>query len=95
MTPETKLKNAVKKHLDSLGEDCWYFKVIGGPRQKAGVPDLIGCYKGRFIAIEIKAANGKLSKKQEREIAAIRAAGGVAFVPYSLEQAIGYMESIL
>lgn len=87
MTPETKLKNEVAKYLDSLGSDCWWFKVVASQGQKAGVPDIVGCYKGRFFAIENKSKDGKLSKKQEHEIKKIKLAGGQTATPRCLDEA--------
>lgn len=69
-----------------------------------GVPDIICCWKGRFVAIEVKRPadtqrhfKGIAPKKQERgslsqlqalEIADIIRSGGVAFVAYGLEDVI-------
>ena len=47
---------------------------------RAGVPDIIGCYKGRFIAIECKAGKGKTTALQDKELGAILTAGGFTFV---------------
>jgi Holliday junction resolvase len=47
---------------------------------RAGIPDIICCARGRFLAIECKAGKGTTTALQEKELAAIRAAGGVALV---------------
>jgi hypothetical protein len=94
MTPETKLKVAIQKYLKTLEPDLWQFKVHGSAFQKVGVPDFVGSYKGRFIAIEGKSEKGKLSDKQVVEIEKIRKAGGAVVVAYSLEQVKGFMEAI-
>jgi len=47
---------------------------------RAGIPDIICCYNGRFIGIECKAGNNITTALQNRELAAIHAAGGFAFV---------------
>jgi penicillin-binding protein-related factor A (putative recombinase) len=78
MTPEAKVKAKVKKQLGDIG--AYQFSPIGGPYAKAGVPDIVGCYKGFFFAIECKAGKGKTTALQERELKHIRDAGGVAFV---------------
>ncbi len=77
-TPEKLVKDKVKKLLDSLG--IYHFSPPGMGLGRAGIPDIIGCHKGRFIAIECKAGKGKTTALQERELDAIRAAGGFAFV---------------
>ena len=77
-TPEAKVKAAVKKLLDSLG--IYHFSPPGMGLGRAGIPDLVCCYNGRFLGIECKAGKGKTTAQQERELDAIRAAGGFAFV---------------
>ena len=77
-TPEKKVKTAVKKILDSLG--IYHFSPFMAGMGRAGVPDIIGCYKGRFIAIECKAGKGKTTALQDKELAAIFMAGGFIFV---------------
>ena len=47
---------------------------------RAGVPDIIACFKGHFLAIEAKAGKNKPTALQEREIANIQKAGGHAMV---------------
>ncbi len=34
--------------------NIYYIKVWGGGYQRSGIPDLIICLKGRFMAIELK-----------------------------------------
>lgn len=94
MTPETKLKNQCLRYLKSLGKDCWFFKVVGGPGQKAGVPDIVGCYQGKFFAIENKSINGKASPKQDREIDLIAKAGGRVQILRSLGELESMMEGM-
>ena len=77
-TPEAKVKAQVKKALDSLG--AYYFMPATGGFGRSGVPDIVGCINGRFFAVECKAGNNKPTALQEREMNAIRAAGGVALV---------------
>ena len=47
---------------------------------RAGIPDVIGCYEGRFVAFECKAGKGKTTALQDGELAAIQTAKGLAFV---------------
>lgn len=77
MTPEGKVKQAVKEFLKSRG--AWFFMPVPSGY---GMPtlDFIGCYEGRFFAIETKAPGGKLTKRQELTIAAMEAAGAAVFV---------------
>jgi len=77
-TPEKLVKDKVKKLLDSLG--IYHFSPPGMGLGRAGIPDLVCCYNGKFLGIECKAGKGKTTALQERELDAIRAAGGFAFV---------------
>lgn len=63
--------------------------------QIAGIPDIIGCYRGRFIAFEVKRdANGELSRLQIYMIGKIREAGGIASRIWSVEQAHAVLDRI-
>jgi Holliday junction resolvase len=77
-TPEKKVKNAVRKVLDRLG--IYHFMPPGMGLGRSGISDIIGCYNGRFIAIECKAGKGKTTALQERELAAVKAAGGFTYI---------------
>ena len=57
---------AIKRYLATLGEDVFFWKEHGGPYGVSGVPDIICCYKGRFLGLEAKLPGGKLTALQER-----------------------------
>ena len=78
MTPEKKVKTKVVAILKELG--AYYFYPITGGYGASGVPDIVGCYKGRFFAIECKAGKGKTTALQDKNIAQIIAQGGLAIV---------------
>jgi Holliday junction resolvase len=78
MTPEKKVKNKVVALLKDAGAYCFY--PVAGGYGSAGIPDIIACYMGKFIAIECKAGKGKTTALQDRNIAQIKDAGGFAIV---------------
>ena len=78
ITPEGKVKAAVRKLLVEFG--IYYFSPSANGYGRAGIPDIICCFGGRFIAIECKAGKGTTTALQDRELAAIRTAGGMAVV---------------
>ena len=78
MTPEKKVKTKVVAILKELG--AYYFYPITGGYGASGVPDIVGCYKGRFFAIECKAGKGKTTALQEKNLNNIMTAGGLAIV---------------
>lgn len=55
----------------------------------AGISDVLGCYRGRFVALELKRPNGEghygATRTQEAFIARVRAAGGYAIVASTWE----------
>lgn len=69
-------ENKLKAWLKHRG--AWLLKYWGGGvYTRAGVPDLLVCYKGRFIAIEVKGEHGRISDAQREEMALIEEAGGI------------------
>ena len=82
---EKTITNQILKYLKSLPE-CFCFKQHGGLYGTSGIPDIIVCYKGKFMAFEVKNERGKLSKLQEITIEKIRNAKGMAFKVTSLEE---------
>ena len=78
MTPEAKVKKVVTRQLTDLG--AYYFYPVTGGYGGSGVPDIVGCYKGRFFAIECKAGNNKPTKLQEKNMEWIGTAGGLTWV---------------
>jgi Holliday junction resolvase len=80
---EKKIERQIKSYLDRRG--VWYLKVHGGAFQPAGVPDILCCVNGRFVAIEVKRPGGIISPLQKFNIEHIHTSGGHAFVAYSVE----------
>ena len=77
-TPESKVKQACVKIFKEHG--VYYFFPVMNGMGRAGIPDIICCVNGKFLAVECKAGKGKTTALQDMEIAAIRKAGGTAFV---------------
>lgn len=80
MANEKNFENRVKKFLKD--NNIFYVKYLGCAFTEAGIPDLLVCYKGRFIGIELKAENGRPTDLQLYKIKKIRESGGVGFVLY-------------
>ena len=55
-------------------------------RFTAGIPDILGCINGRFIAIELKISPNKPTRLQKHIIDKIHASGGIAGVYYSVDE---------
>lgn len=77
-TPESKVKTVVTRQLKQLG--AYYFYPVTGGYGSSGVPDIVGCHQGIFFAIECKAGKNKPTPLQEKNLAQIEDAGGIAWV---------------
>lgn len=77
-TPEGKVKDAVKDILKKHG--AYYTMPVASGYGNVGVPDILACYRGRFIAIECKAGRGKPTALQLSNLNSIALAGGVALI---------------
>ena len=78
MTPEGKVKAKIKSILKDYG--VWYTMPVATGYGRAGVPDFLLCFRGRFIAVEAKAGGNAPTVLQQGVLAAIAANGGLALV---------------
>lgn len=90
---EKNITNKILNYLKSL-DNCFCFKEHGGMYGTAGIPDIICCFNGRFIAFEVKTEKGKLTKLQEITIQIIKEAKGKAFKVTSLEEVKNILENL-
>ena len=77
-TPEKKVKDKAVKQLKELG--AYYFYPVTGGYGASGVPDIVGCFRGKFFGIECKAGKNTTTALQDKNLNAIRAQGGAALV---------------
>lgn len=49
---------------------------------RSGVPDILACINGRFVAIEVKAEKGRPSELQLWNIEKIKESNGIAVIAY-------------
>jgi hypothetical protein len=93
------LTKTIVHYLNLNGFECWRQNTTGlydptkgifrkNPRQKVGIPDIIGYRKldGRFIGVEIKTGPDTLSLPQQIFLRELRQAGGIALVAGSLDE---------
>lgn len=96
--PETKLQEKIRKHLQKEFGGIWH-KIHGGPYQKSGIGDIIGCCKGYYFNLEVK--QDKLGKKyeptelQQNQIDEVNNNGGCGACVKSIEQAEQVVRSYL
>jgi hypothetical protein len=90
---ESTLSGKLAKRVRDRGG--WCRKVHGGP-YGAGWPDLIGCYRGLFLAIETKlpTTRNTVTDLQRATLDDLRKAGAVAVVISSVRQLDHVLNSI-
>jgi Holliday junction resolvase len=88
-TPESKVKDKIVKILKKNGVYYFFPATFGFGR--SGVPDIICCFRGQFVAIECKAGDNKPTALQQRELKNIMVAGGHAYV--ANEENIAFFDS--
>jgi len=95
MGPEDRFKNRVLRVLKTHGG--WWYTTPRSRFTKAGVPDVIGCMNGRFIAIEFKNPDGyyTTTPAQRMNLDHIHSVGGVAFVCDSEQKATEVINYII
>ena len=82
---ETDIARAILDYLKTV-PGCFAWKEHGGMYGTAGIPDIICCMGGRFLAFEVKTQTGKVTKLQESTMRKIIAAGGTALVVRSVDE---------
>ena len=84
--PETLIVKKIMRRLEAEGG--FWFKVHGGLFQLSGIPDIVGCYKGWFIGIEVKVPGGRPTKLQELRIKTIKDCGGRCGIATDVDEAL-------
>lgn len=88
MMLEKALRSKIIKHLRTRYGGLW-FVVHGGPFQSAGISDILGCWRGRFVAFEVKrpgTTRHAVTARQNAFLDSVLAAGGHAAVVRSVEE---------
>jgi hypothetical protein len=91
MTPEGKVKEAVKKVLNKHG--VWYFMPMQNGFGVVGIPDFICCIDGLFFTVETKAPGKRdnTTPNQQRVMREILEHGGYAIVADDAKQVEDYI----
>lgn len=81
MAQEKSFENRLKAYLENRGS--WYIKYWAGSKfTKSGIPDILVCDNGDFLAIEVKAKRGKPTLLQLITLKKIRESGGYGLLLY-------------
>ena len=81
---ESSIQEDIIEYLRNVG--AYVVKVHVGSYQSQGTPDILCCYKGRFIGFELKKPGESASELQKYRIEQIQRAEGLAYVADSVKQ---------
>lgn len=99
-TPEGRVKDAIKKRIQDVHPDSFYFLPVSNGMGRHGIPDFICCIPteitqdmvgtsvGVFVGIEAKTYTGKVSPLQDQCLAEIADADGAALVVWGSDDLI-------
>lgn len=109
MTPEGRVKSAIKKKLQEVAPDSFHFLPVSNGMGRHGIPDFVCCVPtvitpdmvggavGVFVGIEAKTHTGKISPLQHTCLDDIKDASGSALVVWGsddVNKIDDYMDSI-
>lgn len=109
VTPELKVKREISQYILLAKKDVffWWQKSVGvfDPRTMSfrknksrfeinGVSDILGVYRGKFFAIEVKSKNGKPTKEQIEFLENVKRHGGYACVARSVDDVVKLFDEI-
>lgn len=94
---ETEILKACLDYLHTINVFVWRNNNVGIYNQKTGkyyfhgikgVSDILGIYKGKFLAVEVKTPDGKLSEDQQLFLDKVDEEGGNALIVRSVDELI-------
>ena len=92
MKSEAQIQALILKFLRAFGPACWVIKAA--VCNERGVPDILCCYRGRFVGLEVKTARGRISGPQRVQNNRIRRACGRAVVVRSVADVQAVLQHI-
>lgn len=89
---EAQLSKKIAEALRKRG--AWAVKTHGDPRQRRGLPDILVCYRGYFLGIEVKlpGKEDNVTKLQQDTLDSIRAAGGETVIASHVRHATQWLD---
>lgn len=94
---EINIQNLIRLELSKIGaivfrNNVGLFLTEDGRKIRTGLcigsADLIGWYKGKFLAIEVKQPGKNATPDQQNFINQVNDSGGIAFVAHSVDEAV-------
>ena len=104
--PEKIIENSIMGFLKGRGVFSFKIKTVGtydtklgrfrksSPWYRKGVSDILGIYRGKFLAIEVKSGRGRATKEQSDFLREVHDHGGYGFIVRSIDGAKQALEII-
>lgn len=88
---EKSVENKIKDYLFSKG--VYHFKVHGSKFMPIGLPDIVCCFKGSFLGIEVKRPGAKNEQSEQQKVHErnIVKSGGTYLLVDSLDEVVNYI----
>ena len=88
-TVETKIKDYL------FQQGIYHFKVHGSKFMPAGIPDIVCCFNGSFLGIEVKRPGAKNEQSEQQKVHErnIVKSGGTYLLVDDVEEVVAYVES--
>lgn len=81
------LESSIQKQIIAyLKKNKIFFIRFQAQTNINGIPDIICCYKGLFIGLELKQEKGRATELQKKKLDAINNAGGIGVIVRSVEE---------
>lgn len=87
---ETRIQRLIQKFLNDNKVLNWR----NSDTTHSGMPDLMACYKGYLIGLEVKTETGRPTELQKRKIQSIIDAGGYGIFPTSVQDVVALLKKI-
>ena len=88
---ERDIKKKIRAYLHNIEGFYFPYNPYHG---QAGIPDILGVFRGLFVAIEVKAPSGKVSKLQQHAMDTIVKNGGLVCLAYSVQDVEDFFAKI-
>lgn len=79
---EQTIQTKIMAYLIKLG--AYSVKTI--VTNTSGTPDVLCCFKGHFLAIEVKKPGAIVSELQKHHLKKIKEAGGIGIIAYGIDE---------
>lgn len=92
--PEARIQRNIQGAIVARGG--YVIKIHGSPLMPVGTPDLLACYQGYFLGIEVKTPEtmGNVSPAQRLRLKQIEDAGGAAMVVCTVDEVTDRLDVI-